>query len=82
MLGQVSPEQLRRELAGGERPGSESAVPLQYRLLPVLLDLKLYRLMERHAQELLREDRGGLERRFFRPGFIQGYETYTTDSGR
>ena len=48
---------------------------ISYRYLPVIRELKVRQIVRRRIEELLREDRGVLEKRFFRDGFIQSYQT-------
>lgn len=45
--------------------------PLRY--VPLFVALKTKALFEQKHRELSKEDRGVLEKRYFRPGFIQGY---------
>ena len=72
LLQKTNPEVFRRQLARSKLKLGPIEIP--YRFVPFFLDWKMMQLSKRIHQELLREDRGVLEKQYFRRGFIQGYE--------
>jgi len=72
LLQKMDPEAFRNQLAQSKLKLGPIEIP--YRVIPLFVEWKVMQLSIRMYQELLREDRGVLEKRFFRPAFIQGYE--------
>ena len=80
LLAQMDPEPLRRELSDPNKTSGPRHVA--YQIFPALLDAQVYRQLEQRHQDLNHEDRGVLEKRYFRPGFIRGYEARVASPGR
>jgi hypothetical protein len=72
MLQKANPDLLRSQLA--DQSISLGPLRIPYRSIPFLLDGKIMQLTRRAHEELVREDRGVLEKRYFRPAFVKGYE--------
>jgi hypothetical protein len=75
ILGRIDPGKLRKEIR--ESSLRIGPIEISYRYLPFFFDRKLIQLYERAILELKEEDRGIIEKRDFRPGFIRGYEALT-----
>jgi pSer/pThr/pTyr-binding forkhead associated (FHA) protein len=71
MLQQLNPVRIKEELF--KQPVRVGPLSIPYRFLPLVAEWFAWRAFEQHHRELQEEDRGILEQRFFRPGFIQGY---------
>jgi len=56
------------------------SVAIPYRFLPIIRELRAIQLVRQRLKELLAEDRGVLEKRFYREGFIRGYQTFVRDA--
>lgn len=80
LLQRIDPELVRKEFADSKVGIGPLQIPL--RSVSLLLDLKVFQVLRRRHQDLLREDRGVLERRYFRPGFIHGYEECGASASR
>lgn len=72
ILQKTNPDVFRSQLAQSKLKLGPMEIP--YRFIPFLLQWKTMQLSNQMHQELLREDRGVLEKRYFRTGFIHGYE--------
>jgi predicted component of type VI protein secretion system len=71
MLQQLSPLRLREEIS--RKPIRVGPFSIPHRFLPLIADRIAWKAIVQRHRELQEEDRGILEQRFFRPGFIQGY---------
>jgi len=80
LLAQIDPESISREQAGTSMTVGPLHIP--YSSLPVLLHLRVFKVLRLRHQELVQEDRGLLEKRFFRPGFVHGYEECVSAAAR
>jgi len=76
LLQGMNPEVLRKELS--ESTIALAGLRIPYRFLPGIFELKLAQLVQRRQREFMEEDRGILEKRFFRPAFIQAYQSCVT----
>jgi hypothetical protein len=72
LLQKMSPEVFRNQLSQLKLKVGPLEIP--YSVIPFFLQWKTMQLSARMHQELTREDRGVLEKRYFRTGFIHGYE--------
>ncbi len=72
LLQKTNADIFRNQLAQSKLRLGPMEIP--YRLIPFLLQWKATQMSNQMHQELLREDRGVLEKRYFRTGFIHGYE--------
>jgi predicted component of type VI protein secretion system len=72
LLQTMDPERIQSELAEGVLKIGPLQIP--YRAIPLVFDRMVLRAVKQKHRELQEEDRGILEKRFFRPGFIQGYQ--------
>jgi hypothetical protein len=78
ILQQLNPIRIREELF--KKPLQIGPLSIPYRFLPLIADRIAWRALEQRHRELQEEDRGILEQRFFRPGFIQGYVSTITSA--
>ena len=72
LLQKMSPEVFRSQLS--QLKLKMGPVEIPYSVIPFFLQWKTMQLSARMHQELTREDRGVLEKRYFRTGFIHGYD--------
>jgi hypothetical protein len=72
LLQRTDPSLLRKELLNKNFRLGPLEIP--YRLLPFLLPSGILQLATKRHHDLVLEDRGVLEKRYFRPGFVHGYE--------
>lgn len=72
LLQKMSPEVFQTQLAQSKLKLGPIGIP--YSAIPFLLQWKTMQMAAQMHQELSREDRGVLEKRYFRTGFIRGYE--------
>lgn len=72
LLQKSDPETFRAQVAGASITLGPVKIP--YRFIPMAVEWKVLQMMRRAHEELLQEDRGVLEKRYFRPFFIRGYE--------
>lgn len=72
LLQKADPEVFKVQLA--ELKFKIGPIEIPYRFVPLLVDMKAMRLSQRAHKELSQEDRGVLEKRYFRPAFIRGYD--------
>lgn len=76
LLQKIDPAMLRKEVANSKFKLGPMEIP--YKFVPFLLPFGIVKLSIRRHHDLLLEDRGVLEKRYFRPGFIHGYEACTS----
>jgi pSer/pThr/pTyr-binding forkhead associated (FHA) protein len=74
LLDRLSPDLINEELKNAKLRVGSFEIP--YRYLPIVRELKVRQIVRRRVQELIGEDRGVLEKRYYRDGFIQGYQMF------
>ncbi len=72
LLQRADPSLLRKEVLKSKLRLGPLEIP--YRLLPFLVPFRVLQLAEKRHHDLVIEDRGVLEKRYYRPGFVHGYE--------
>lgn len=78
MLQQLNPVRLREEIS--KKPVSVGPLSIPQKFLPLIADRIAWKAIVQRHRDLQEEDRGILEQRFFRPGFIQGYISCITSA--
>ncbi len=78
MLQQLNPVRLREEIS--KKPVRIGPLSIPQKFLPLIADRIAWKAIVQRHRELQEEDRGILEQRFFRQGFIQGYISCITSA--
>ncbi len=78
MLQQLNPVRLREEMS--KKPVRVGPLSIPHKFLPLIADRIAWKAIVQRHRDLQEEDRGILEQRFFRPGFIQGYISCITSA--
>lgn len=78
-LQRISPHILKKELM--ERKLKLGPLELSFRTFPFLFKIKFYQIYEQKHKELINDDESFVEKKVYRPGFIEGYRNFM-DSGK
>ncbi|MFX1263717.1 MAG: hypothetical protein ACFFAZ_16830, partial [Promethearchaeota archaeon] len=79
ILEKMSPDSLKEELSA--QKAGEGMMNFMHKLLPFVSSLKLAQLFTDAQRELTQEDKGIIEKKYFRPSYIKSYNR-RTDSAK
>lgn len=74
LLDLISPASLKKETM--EKKFTIGPLKISFRAFPFLFNLKFLQVYEERHRELINDDESFLEKKVYRPGFMEGYKNY------